>query len=297
MRIQLGLLTKMNIKKSFLGLLILFLLSTSNSFVLGQEGWTLSTSLQYSGGNYMSNNSNKIIYLYVGAGYQKNDWSFNISVPFVAQSAGGVGQVGGGMMLPNGNNGSSSGGVMGNNGGGMMGNGVSATNTQSMSSFGHVGLGDVYLYGSYNIFEDHASLFSLTLNSFVKIPTANYSQGLGTGKFDYGVSATIRQTVKSYLAFADLGYIEIGKPANINYRNPISFGLGIGRLFDDGNYSLLLYYQAYTTIIDGYDAPRLISLGFNFKINPKLTLSLIGAGGLSKVTSDFSFSSGLEWNL
>lgn len=295
MGIQFGLLTKMNIKKSFVGFLILFLLLTSNSFVRGQEGWTLSTSFQYSGGNYLSNNSNKIIYLYGGAGYQKNDWSFNISVPIVAQSAGGVGQVGG-MILPNGNNSNSSGSMMSNDGV-MIGNSGSFMNNQSMSSFGHIGLGDIYLYGSYNLFEDHASLFSLSLNSFVKFPTANTSQGLGTGKFDYGVSATIRQTVKSYLAFADLGYIEIGKPANINYKNPVSYGLGVGRYFDNGNYSLLIYYQAYTTIIEGYDAPRLLSVGFNYKINPELTFSLIGAAGLSKVTSDFSFSSGLEWNL
>ncbi len=288
--------TNKNIKKPPWGFLVLFLFFVSGSFVHGQEGWTLSTSIQYSGGNYLSNNSNKIIYLYGGAGYQTNDWSFSLSVPVVAQSAGGVGQVGG-MMLPNGNSSSSSGDVMGNNSGGIMGNGVSATNTQSMSSFGHVGLGDLYLYGSYTLFENNVSLFSLTFNSFVKFPTANNSQGLGTGKFDFGVSATIRQTVGSYLAFADLGYIEIGNPANINYKNPVSYGLGAGRYFDNGNYSLLLYYQAYTTIIDGYEAPRLISLGFNFKINPKLTLSLIGAAGLSKVTSDFSFSSGLEWNL
>lgn len=296
MGIKFRFLSNKNIKKPFAGFLILFLFSANNSFILGQEGWTLSTSLQYSGGNYLSNNSNKIIYLYGGAGYQTGRWSFNISIPVVAQSAGGVGQVGG-MMLPNGNNGNSNGNTMGNNGGGMMGNSNSIINNQSMSSLGHVGLGDLYLYGSYNLFEDNASLFSLTLNSFVKFPTANNSQGLGTGKFDYGASATIRQTVGSYLAFADLGYIEIGKPANINYTNPVSYGLGIGRYFDNGNYSLLLYYQAYTTIIEGYDAPKSISLGFNYKINQQLTLSFIGAAGLSKVTSDFSFSSGLEWNL
>lgn len=288
------------VKKPYWCFLILFLFNVNNTFVFGQEGWTLSTSLQYSGGNYLSNNSNKIIYLYGGAGYQTNNWSFSISIPIVAQSAGGVGQVGG-MMLPNGNNDNSSRSMMdnigGNNNDSMLGNDGSPINNQSMSSFGHVGLGDLYIYGSYNLFEDHISSFSITLNSFVKIPTANSSQGLGTGKFDFGLSTTVKQIVESYIGFVDIGYIEVGKPENINYRNPISFGLGIGRLFDDGNYSLLLYYQAYTTIIDGYDAPRLISLGFNFKINPKLTLSLIGAGGLSKVTSDFSFSSGLEWNL
>lgn len=291
-----GSLIKKYIKKPMAGFLMLFLFAACNTFVRAQDGWTLSTSLQYSSGSYQLNNSNKIIYLYGGAGYQTGKWSFNISVPLVAQSAGGVGQVGG-MMLPNGNGSNSSGSMMGNNGGGMMGGNPTSMNNQSMSPFGHVGLGDFYLYGSYNLYEDQSLLFSFTLNSFVKFPTANNSQGLGTGKFDYGVSTTIRQTIKTFLTFVDLGYIEIGNPASINYKNPFSLGLGIGRSFDEGNYSLLLYYQAYTKIIEGYDAPRLLSLGFNYKINPELTLSLIGAAGLSKVTSDFSFSSGLEWNL
>ncbi len=280
--------------------LVLFLLLVGNVYISGQEGWTLSTSLQYTSGSYQLNNFNKIIYLYGGAGYQTNNWNLNISIPVVAQTAGGVGLVGG-MILPNGNRNNTEGGIINNpgesNSGSMMGDNGTSMNNQSMSSFGHIGLGDIYLYGSYDIFEDDALLFSLTLNSFVKIPTANYSQGLGTGKFDVGVSAAIRQAVKSYFVFTELGYIEIGKPANLNYKNPVSLGFGLGRSFDNGNYSFLIYYQSYTTIINGFDSPKLLSLGFNYKINSKLTLSLIGSAGLSKITSNVSFSNRLVWNL
>ncbi len=257
-----------------------------------QEGWSVTASLQYSGGSYSYSNSNKIFYFYGGAGYQRNNWSFNISVPVVAQNAGGVGQVGG-MMLPNGNNDK-------DNRYNMMGSNENNNyfmNNHSMSSFSHFGLGDISLYCSYNFFEDNASLFSLTLNSFVKIPTASYSKGLGTGELDFGFSTTARKNLYGFIGFADLGYIRIGDPVNINYKNPLSIGIGIGKIFEEGNYSLLLYYQAYTKIIDSYPAPQLLSLGFNYKINTVLTFSLIGAAGLSEVTSDFSFSSGLEWSL
>ncbi|MEG8946459.1 transporter [Rosettibacter firmus] len=273
-------------------LYIVITLTSSSLKNYAQEGWSLKASLQFSGGNYSYNNSSKIFYFYGEASYQKNNWSFNVSVPVVAQNAGGVGQVGG-MMLPNGNNDEDNHYNM------MTGNENNSNfmNNHSMSSFNHFGLGDISLYGSYNIFEDNASLFSLSLNSFFKIPTASYSLGLGTGKFDLGISATIRKMLDSYIGFLDLGYIEIGDPPNIKYNNPLSIGLGLGKFFDEGNYSLLLYYQAYTKIIDGYPAPQLLSLGFNYKINSSLTLSLIGAAGLSKITSNFSFSSGLEWNL
>jgi len=296
-------LMKRNIKKPQMGFLILFLFAANNSFVFGQEGWSLSTSLQYSGGNYLYNNSNRIFYINGGAGYQAKDWSISISVPVVSQSSGGVSQVGG-MMLPNGNNGDqnnmmggNSGGMMGNNGG-MMGNGTyNSTQSGSMSSSNHFGLGDIYLYGSYNLLDEFTSSLDLNLNPFIKLPTANKTKGLGTGEFDYGISASAKKAFDTFVTFADLGYIIIGKPENVNYKNPISYGLGFGKFFNDGDYSLLLYYQAYTTILEGYDSPKLISLGFNYKLNPTLTLSLIGSAGLSNVTSDFSFSSGLKWNL
>lgn len=256
-----------------------------------QEGWSVSASLQYSGGNYTYSNSNKIFYLYGSGGYQTNNWSVSISIPIVTQSYGGVGLVGG-MMLPNGNNDYNK----SYHNSEMMQNNI-LMNNHSTSLFSHTGLGDISIYGSYNLFEDNLSSFSLTLNSFMKIPTANSSLGLGTGEFDYGFSGTVRKIFNSYIGFVDLGYIQIGDPPNIDYKNPLSFGLGIGKILDGGNYSLLLYYQAYTTIIKDYDAPKLLSLGFNYMIKPTLTLSLIGAVGLSKVTSDFSVSTGLEWNL
>jgi len=288
-------------KKPVRGFLVLFFIAAYNLSVFGQEGWTLSTSLQYSSGNYLYNNSNKLIYFYGGTGYQTRKWSLSLSVPIVAQTAGGVGQVGG-MTLPNGNSDESNGNGMfggsgGSNEGGMMGSGGTSSNLQSMSLQNHFGIGDIYFYGSYYILEDLASPFSVSLNSFVKFPTANSNKGLGTGEFDYGISATVRKTFNDFVAFADLGRIQIGDPANINYKNPMNYGLGVGKFFNNGDYSLLLYYQAYTTIIEGYDAPRLLSLGFNYKTNSVLTLSLIGAVGLSKVTSAFSFSSGLKWNL
>lgn len=52
-----------------------------------------------------------------------------------------------------------------------------------------------------------------------------------------------------------------------------SWSIAIHLQYVSGNYSLLLYYQAYTKIIDGYPAPQLLSLGFNYKINSSLTLS------------------------
>lgn len=289
-----------SIKKSQWGFLILFFLVINLSRTFGQEGWFLSSSAQYSSGNYLLNSSSKVFYLYGGAGYQTNTWSLNISIPLALQNGSGVGQVGG-MMLPNGNNGNS-GNMMGAGGngmntGGMMGGSNNGYQTNNMYSSNHISLGDIYFNGSYNLMSDGSSTFSIIANAFLKLPTANSSMGLGTGKLDAGVSGTIRKAFDSYVAIAELGYIMIGQPADIQYKNPVSYGLGIGKFFGDGDYSLLLYYQAYTTILDGYDSPKTLSLGLNYNLNTNLVLSIIGSAGLSKVTYDYSFSTGVKWTL
>jgi hypothetical protein len=279
------------VKKPVTGFLTLIFITLISFPSFAQEGWTLSTSLQYAGGNYIYNNANRIFYFYGGVGYQTKKWSFNLSVPLVAQNNNGISQVGG-MMLPNGNSNNANRSETGGEFGGMMGNGGGRSSSLSHTNYG---LGDTYIYGSYFFIDELTSPVAINFNSFVKVPTANNSEGIGTGKLDFGLSVTLKKNLSTIVVFGDLGYINIGNPPNAQLNNPVSYGFGIGKLFDDSNYSLLLYYQGYSTIIKGYESPRQLSLGLNYKINSQLNFSLIGSAGLSKVTSAFSFSTGLKW--
>ncbi|MEW6701146.1 MAG: hypothetical protein AB1298_00360, partial [Bacteroidota bacterium] len=235
----------------------------------------------------------RIFYFYGGLGYQTKKWSFNISVPLVAQNNNGISQIGG-MMLPNGKSNNANRSQTEGEFGGMMGNGGGITSSLSHTNYG---LGDTYIYGSYFFIDELTSPVAINFNSFVKVPTANNSEGIGTGKFDFGISATLKKNLSSIVIFGDIGYINIGDPPNAQLNNPVSYGFGIGKFFEDSNYSLLLYYQSYSTIIKGYEPPRQLSLGLNYKINSQLNFSLIGSAGLSKVTSAFSFLTGLKWNV
>ena len=286
------------VKKPVTGFLTLIFITLVNFSSFAQEGWTLSTSLQYAGGNYIYNNANRIFYFYGRVGYQTKKWSFNISVPLVAQNNNGISQIGG-MMLPNGNSNNANRSETGGEFGGMMGNGGGISSSLSHTNYG---LGDTYIYSSYFFMDELTSPIAINFNSFVKVPTANTSEGIGTGKLDFGLSVTLKKTLpigkdshNSLVVFGDVGYINIGNPPNAELNNPVSYGFGIGKLFDDSNYSLLLYYQSYSTIIKGYEPPRQLSLGLNYKINSQLNFSLIGSAGLSKVTSAFSFLTGLKW--
>lgn len=288
----------MKIKRLFL---LIFSAMLFNGVSFAQEGWSVSTGLQYSGGNYYYNNYSKLFSFYGGVRYQSEYFSMNVTAPIIFSNNNTLSQSGG-MMLPIGGNssGNNSGGMVGNTGsGGMMGSNGSNSNSympgSSSSMNSSIGLGDIFMTGNYQIYSEYENGFTSSVNYQIKFPTASGMTNIGTGKFDYGVSVTLRKGFDSYLAIADLGYLNIGDPDGITYNNPFTYGVGFGKYFNDGNSSLLLYYQGYTEIVAGYAAPQQISLGLNHQLSSKLTLTLIAGTGLSKFSPGLLASTGVTW--
>ena len=88
-----------------------------------------------------------------------------------------------------------------------------------------------------------------------------------------------------------------GDPAGFTYENPFTYSFGLGKFFNDGVYSLLLYYSAYTEVVKGYEPPRQISLGLNYQAGERTYLSGIAAAGLSKFSPAYSFSVGAKFGI
>ena len=298
----------MKIKSLFF---LIFSVILFNGVSFAQEGWSVSTGLQYSGGNYYYNSYSKLFSFYGGVRYQSEYFSVNITAPIIFSNNNLLSQSGG-MMLPIGGNssdnnnmmgsnfsGNNNGGMMGNNG--MMGNSGSNSNSymfgSSSSMNSNFGLGDIFMSGNYQLYSDFENYFTALINFQIKFPTASGMTNTGTGKFDYGASVTLRKGFDSYLAIADLGYLNIGDPSGITYNNPFTYGVGFGKYFIDGNSSLLLYYQGYTEIVSGYAAPQQLSLGFNHQLSSGLTLTLIGGAGLTKFSPGLLASAGVTWRL
>ena len=301
----------MKIKSTFL---LIFSVILFNGVSFAQEGWSVSTGIQFSGGNYYFNNYSKLFSFYGGVRYQSEYFSVNITAPIIFSNNNLLSQSGG-MMLPIGGNSSNNNNMMGSNtssgntggmmggssGGSMMGSNGSNSNSympgSSSSMNSKIGLGDIYLSGNYQFYSDYENSFTALINYQIKFPTASGMTNIGTGKYDYGVSVTLRKGFDSYLTIVDLGYLNIGDPTGITYNNPFTYGIGFGKYFNDGNSSLLLYYQGYTEIVSGYAAPQQLSLGFNHQLNSKLTLTLIGGAGLTKFSPGLLASAGVIWRL
>ena len=267
-----------------------------------QSNWYINTNLQLAGGNFIYNSFDNVVSLYGGVGYQSGNFGISFSIPVVGNKSNFISQSGG-MMLPIGNSKNGYGNMQnsGSSGGGMMGGGNSMMGSTSSSVGGmNWGLGDLYLYSNYQLVSQNDFFTDVIVNANIKFPTASTHMGIGTGQYDYGFSFTLRKSfdisdnLNSFVAIADLGYINFGDPADITYENPFTYAFGLGKFFNDGEYSLLLYYSAYTEVVKGYEPPRQIALGLNYKISENLILTGIGAAGLSNFSPEYSFSVGLK---
>lgn len=258
-------------KLAFAGFLFSMLFSSQK--LSAQEGWYFNSSVQFSGGNYVFDSYNRVFSVYGGLRYQNDFFGITASLPIVSNNSN-FSQTSG-MMLPTGNSGST------------------ANSMQGMS----LGIGDLYTYLDYKIISDYETGIDVYANAQVKIPTASANMSFGTGKFDVGASLTLRKSLESFVGILDLGYLNIGDPASVVYKDPLTYGIGLGKFFNYGEYSLLLYYTGYTTVIDGFDTPKQISLGANYRLSDTIILSVIGSAGIGNTSPDFTLSSGVRVKL
>ena len=279
-------------KPALAGILLFLVLVLLNKNIFAQDGWYINTNLQLAGGNFIYNSNTNIVSLYGGLRYQNENFGISFSIPVVGNNNNSIGQAGG-MMVPIGNSNNGSGNM---NGGGMMGGGNSMMGSGSVSGM-NVGLGDLFLLSNYQVFSENDYFSDVILNAQIKLPTASSNMGFGTGQFDYGTSLTLRKSFDTFVAIADLGYLNLGDPAGFTYENPFTYSFGLGKFFNDGVYSLLLYYSAYTEVVKGYEPPRQISLGLNYQAGERLYLSGIVAAGLSKFSPAYSFLAGVKFGI
>ena len=172
--------------------------------------------------------------------------------------------------------------------------------TTSVASQIEFGLGDVYLLGQYQLVGDGSAspLWnygpSISVSAQIKLPTARKGRNYGTGEFDYGITFNLSKRWKNYAGFLNAGYWLLGDTPEIDYQNPFTYGIGIGRFFRNGQFSALLCYQGYSTILENYDPPRQGSIGLYCRMNDQIILSTTAMAGFSDTGPDFGLSAGFN---
>ncbi len=272
----------------------------SAASVQAQGNWYASGYLQYSQGDYIFGSNTSTFYLVPGLRYEANGWSASAILPVVSQNNNFVTGVGG-MLLPHGGSNMN----MSSGGGGMMG-GPGSSSMGSMSNI--FGLGDLFLTAEYDLirpdldqstgsFGPEGNSPAIGIDVQMKVPTASTADNFGTGKFDFGGSLNYRQLFGAYVVMANAGYLLIGKPAGVDFKDPFSYGGGIGRFFGEGDFSLALMYQGYTTILSGYPPPNQASIGLNCKTSSDMIWTVLVSKGLTDTAPSFGIAGGFRWSL
>jgi hypothetical protein len=256
-----------------------------------QERVFINTSLSAIGGNRSDGAHQNSYYLYGGLRYQAQDYYLSLNLPLVFNSSGSFTQVGG-MYIPNGNNEEGVGeGLHGSGGHGSMTDGGHSMLPQN------VGIGDMYMFGSYNILKETRSFPGIFTDGFVKFPTASSSLNIGTGEFDFNLAISARKFVSTLSFYVQVGYLFLGNADEANIENPLTLSLGIGNSFGNGKHLLLLGYDSYSTIVAGFASLKQVSIGYTYLISPTLSYLMIGSVGLNSSTSDYTISAGLSFSI
>jgi len=157
-----------------------------------------------------------------------------------------------------------------------------------------VGLGDLFLRAEYTLLRQRSGWPNVTLGALTKAPTASASSGLGTGEWDGGVSMLLTRFVWSLYLSTEVGHLWLGDPPGATYRNPVTFAVGVGRAFASGRLGILLLYSGTSRVFAGYELPRQVGIGLNWRLSNRLGAFTNVVRGVSPTVPDLGLSLGVN---
>lgn len=163
------------------------------------------------------------------------------------------------------------------------------------------GIGDVILRGRYYIVEEIDFVPLIALTSRLKFPTANASQGLGTGKFDHGYGVEVSKLIgSSWLVFFDGGYNFIGDPdradglGTLGLRNQYWYDVGTG-YYVTKDLLASVYFEEYRALVSGLPNARDVFFATNYRLSAAWRFNGGVAVGLSNGAPDYVVSLGTSY--
>lgn len=281
----------------------------------GQE-LTYDGSLHYSSGDYLFTERTNSAYLFSGVRVAWDRVTLSANLPVIWQSTpwlsytpgvpvptGGPQQeeVGDSLQRRRG------GGGPGGNGAGPGGSGGSASAVgpsfqqaaaiplEDTLRYDEFGAGDPTFRLAVEVVRETDGSPSVTLSGSVKPPLADPDRGFGTGAWDGGASLGLSKRVGEAFLFADLGYWSYGDMEDIELKDPVSYGAGIGVVPGGGRVGLMASVSGSTRILEETDPPLEVGVGVNVGFAGRRSVSATLSFGLSESSPDVA--AGIGWSL
>jgi len=274
-----------------------------------ERNWQISFTPSYSHGNFGTNTTSEFIYapLSIRRFFSKGDIS--LVIPSVTAITDGRTTVVSGTAFrvddKGGSNSGQGGGGSDDNECSGKGSGKNKTCGTTTRIVGQrvttTGIGDVILRGRYYIIEESDYVPLIALTARFKFPTANASQGLGTGKFDHGYGVEVSKLISAnWLVFFDGGYNFIGDPdladgsGTLGLRNQYWYDVGTGYYFSK-DLLTSVYFEEYRALRPGLPNARDVFFSSNYRLSAAWRLNGGVAVGLSNGAPDYVVSIGTSY--
>lgn len=226
-----------------------------------ESSFGLSAGMEYSAGNYGAQESTDIRYFPLTGKYQAGPVILKLTIPYVRITGPSnvVGVPGSVMQITT------------------AGEGERRTAS---------GLGDLVATGTYNVYQDMVNGRLLDLTGKVKFATADDTNGLGTGKNDFSIQTDAVKQIGSWALFGSLGWLKMGDPAGIDFKNTWFGSMGAGYGLNAAT-QLGAVYETRQRLIDGGSKLSQLMAFASYKLAPTYTLQGYVIKGFSDGSPDW----------
>jgi len=171
---------------------------------------------------------------------------------------------------------------------------IALSANESLISSRKSGFGDVYLSAGYSFENPYMDDFLIDLTGQIKLPTADETKGLGTGKVDYTVKLDAAYLFGNFMPFGTLGYRFVGQSDLFDLQNSFfaSIGMAYYLTFDT---SIGVSYDYRESATPGFNSPKEIFSYVDFQLDDNWGFNVYGVVGLNNVTTDYGLGTQIRY--
>ena len=262
-----------------------------------ERHWQVGLTPSYSSGNFGTSTTSEFVYVPLSIRRLFRDGDVTVVIPFVSVTSNGTATLVGGQPTPTlpGTCTKKSGTEIDTDKPeclALLRAGQGVTSGQKVTNSG---LGDIIVRGRYYVLEEQDYLPLIAMTARIKVPTANASQGLGTGALDHGYGIEMSKLLKEkWIAFLDGGYNFIGNPEGRTLQNQYWFDVG-GGYYVTKNFLVSAYYEEYRTLVADRVNIRDFFFAFNYKASAAWRFNGGVMVGVSNSAPDYGVSLGVSY--
>ncbi len=147
--------------------------------------------------------------------------------------------------------------------------------------------GDPYVSGDLEVYSNFGALRSVSLTGSAKIPVADVSTGVSSGKWDFGAGASAIVSAGPAMLLADVAYWWLGDMPDLVLNDGLSYALGVSVPAFSGRGSVMGLLSGMTKTIDNMESPVTVTGSLGRSIGERLFFNAGIGFGLTESAPDF----------